>query len=75
MPVIGKLENFKQYLFKESIQKEKPGKFGFDADAEIKRKYFPSAGMIDWRYTMYSIIPKNTLDINKLAAFDSLRTY
>jgi len=75
MPVIRKLENFKKYLFKESIQKEKSRKFGFDTDAEIKRKYFPSAGMIDWRYTIYSINPKNTLDINKLAAFDSLRTY
>ncbi len=75
MPILGKIENFKQYLLNESRQLETPIKFGFDADAVIKRKYFPSSGMIDWRYTIYSIIPKNTLDINKLGSFDSLRAY
>jgi uncharacterized membrane protein len=75
MTLIGKIENFKRYLFEESIQQEKPRKFGFDENAEIKRKFFPSAGMIDWRYTIYSIDPKSTLDINILASFDSLKVY
>ena len=75
MPAIRKLENFKQYLFKESVQNEKPKKIGFDTNAEIKRKFFPSAGMIDWRYIIYSLDSKAKLDAEILTSFDSLKVY
>ena len=72
-PIINKLNNIKQYLLSKSIENKKPIRLGFDPDAGIKRKLFPSAGVIDWRYTIFRLAPERNLDYNIIASFNSLK--
>ena len=72
-PIINKLNNIKQYLLSKSIESKKPIRLGFDPDAGIKRKLFPSAGVIDWRYTIFRLAPERNLDYNIIASFNSLK--
>ena len=75
IPLKEKLDYLDSYIFRESLQFEPPVKFGFDADSVMKRRFFSSVNIFDWRYTIYTLRPKSYWDKNILGEFNTLRVY
>jgi len=62
IPLQERIVILKEYFFQNGLQIEKPVKFGYDSDSDMKRKFFPSFGIIDWRYTIYHFYPRTYWD-------------
>ena len=50
-------------------------KLGLDSDAMMKRRFFPSADILDWRYTITVFSPKNSWNIKILEEFYELKVH
>jgi uncharacterized membrane protein len=72
IPLKYRIDIIKAYVFKNGLQMEKPVKFGYDSDSDIKRKFFPSLGIIDCRFTIYQFYPKSYWDKDLLEEISKL---
>lgn len=72
IPLKDRIDILKEYIFQNGLQIEKPVKFGYDSDSDIKRKFFPSLGIIDWRFTIYQFYPRSYWDRDALEEISKL---
>lgn len=75
LPLKNRLSNYIDYLFATGSLIFKPDKFGYDPDYSIKRKFFASAGIEEWKYTIYIFSPLNEWDINFLQKINEFKVY
>jgi 4-amino-4-deoxy-L-arabinose transferase-like glycosyltransferase len=75
IPLKERLDSLKHYIFKEGTEIKSPIKLGFDPEAIMKRRFFPSAEIIDWRYTIYSLHPKTSWDEKTLGEMNTVKVY
>ena len=75
IPLKEKLDNMRRYIFNEGVLMKGPIRLGYDSDAMMKRRFFPSADILDWRYTITVFSPKNSWDIKILEEFYELKVH
>jgi hypothetical protein len=75
MPLKEKLDYIKGNIFREGLQFKKPIKLGYDQDSDLKRKFFPSSEIIDWRYTINVLYPKSIWNRKILEELSTLKVY
>ncbi|OGU66517.1 MAG: hypothetical protein A2W30_02675 [Ignavibacteria bacterium RBG_16_36_9] len=72
IPLKERIDTIKKYIFENGLQIKQPVKLGYDPDSDIKRKFFPSLGIIDWRFTIYQFYPRSYWDRDALEEISKL---
>jgi uncharacterized membrane protein len=72
IPLKDKIDILEEYIFQNGLLMEKRVKFGYDSDSYIKRKFFPSLGFIDWRFTINQFYPRSYWDKDALEEISKL---
>jgi hypothetical protein len=72
IPLKDKIDILEEYIFQNGLLMEKRVKFGYDSDSYIKRKFFPSLGIIDWRFTINQFYPRSYWDKDTLEEISKL---
>lgn len=62
LPVKQKLENYRKKLFDKASDISHPIKLGYDPDYRMKLKFYSSAGIEKYRYTIFKLKPKDKWD-------------
>ena len=75
IPLKERMDTIKKYIFENALLIKKPVKLGYDPDSYMKRKYFPSLGMIDWRFTIYQFHPRSNWDRDMLEEINKLKLH
>ena len=75
LPLKNELDNFFRYLMNSSHLTSKPIKFAYDPDYFMKKKFFSSAEIEEWKYVFYIMKPLNKWDINYLESINGFRVY
>jgi uncharacterized membrane protein len=75
IPLKEKLDNMRRYIFNEGVLMKGPIRLGYDSDSMMKRKIFPSAKILDWRYTINILHSKNYWDRKVLEELNHLKVY
>jgi uncharacterized membrane protein len=75
IPLKEKIDNLENYIFVAGMLITSPVKLGYDSDAIMKRRFFPSAGIQDWRFKIYILRPKIIWNYKTLMGLKDLKVY
>jgi hypothetical protein len=75
IPLKERLNILNSYILNAGVKIRSPIKLGFDSDAMMKRRFFPSADILDWRYIINVFHPKYYWDEKRFKELNSLKVY
>ena len=75
LPLKNKLSNYIDYLHSTGKLVSKPEKIGYDPDYSMKSNFFASAGLEEWKYTVYIFSPLTKWDIKYLQSINEFKVY
>ena len=75
IPLKEKIDNIELYLHNDGILIHRNLQLGYDPDAGIKRKFFASAEIKTWRYTIITIKPITYWNYDVINEINSLKVH
>lgn len=75
MPLKSELDNYKAKLFKAGEIIFGPINLAYDSDYRMKKRFFPSSEIGEWRYKIFILEPKASWDTLSLKKINDFKVY